>query len=490
MNDNDRNRNLRYTERQGTGMLPRRTRTRALALVLVGAAIAACDLVVDPSNDVPPDVATETISGVGSLVTSVYARLQDVALYGNELIMLGDLMADNATTSQPAVNRQGEFANSVGQHMGDWGESYAAINEANFAIASARNLTDAEPTLANRYLGEALFQRGLLYFDLARVFGYEPGQEVDGWTASVVLRTEPTRSADDATFLPRATNVEVYTQIEQDLLEAIDLLEQHGLDDPYRGNQAAAEALLAKVYLYWSRWDDAIEYATAAMSHTDARLAEASEVATMFTRAPNVESLFEINYDAATETLWVNDCSACYTWPHGTWFSMWPSAELLALFDAGDARTALYPACPVGCPTTAQSGIRYVNKYTYARGDWTDNSPVLRFADVLLMRAEAYAESGQTAQAQADLNALRAKRGVDPITASGAALEAAIQAERRRELAFEGHRWFDLKRRGMDITKPSLFANPTVPYSDFRLLAPLPNDQVTNNPMLEQNPGY
>jgi hypothetical protein len=210
----------------------------------------------------------------------------------------------------------------------------------------------------------------------------------------------------------------------------------------------------------------------------------------MFSRAPNVESLFEINYDAATETLWVNDCSACYTWPHGTWFSMWPSAELLALFQPGDARLALYPKCPDGCPATAPAGVTYVNKYTYARGDWTDNSPVIRVADVLLMRAEAYAELGQTAQAQADLNAVRAKRNADPITASGAALEQAIQDERRRELAFEGHRWFDLKRRGVDITKPAYGSNPAVPYSDFRILASLPNDQVQNNPMLVQNPGY
>jgi hypothetical protein len=169
---------------------------------------------------------------------------------------------------------------------------------------------------------------------------------------------------------------------------------------------------------------------------------------------------------------------------------MWPSAELLALFDANDARVALYPACPTGCPATAPSGTRYVNKYTYARGDWTDNSPVIRYSDVLLMRAEAYAESGQDGLAQADLNALRAKRNADAITAGGSALKAAIQDERRRELAFEGHRWFDLKRRGMDITKPAFGGNPIVPYTDFRILASIPNSQVQNNPLLKQNPGY
>jgi hypothetical protein len=467
---------------KGTAMPALRALRGVPVLAVATAMLAACDLVVDPSNDVPPEVATESMAGVRSILTSVYSRLQDADSYGNDLMLLPDLLADNSRLSQPAVNRQGEFANSIGSHMGDWDGWYQAVNEANYAIASARELLDEEPELAAAALGEGLFLRAIFYFDLSRVYGYEPGRFVDGWEEGVVLRLEPTRSAADAVPLPRSSVAEVYEQIESDLQDAITLLAQHGEDDPYVANVAAAEALLAKVYLYSSRWSDVIPMATAALSHTSARLAEPNQVANMFAAAPNVESLFEINYDAATETLWVNDCTACYTWPQGTWFSMWPSAELLALFEPGDARLALYP--------TTDNGIRYVNKYTYARGSWTDNSPVIRYSDVLLMRAEAYAETGQTALAQADLNALRAKRNASPITASGAALINAIQDERRRELAFEGHRWFDLKRRGQDISKPAFGNNPTVPYTDFRILAGLPNNQVQNNPLLKQNPGY
>jgi hypothetical protein len=444
--------------------------------------LAACDLLVEPTNNVPPEQATETIAGVRSIIAGVYSRLQDADSYGNELLILPDLMSDNARTSQPAVNRQAEYSNSIGAHMGSWDESYVAINEVNYAIASARALVAAEPALANRYLGEGLFLRALLYFDLSRLFGYEPGHYVNGWDTGVVLRTEPTRTADDADKRERAKVEEVYVQMEKDLQESITLLTQNGTTNPYFANRAAAEALLAKVYLYWSKWSNVITQATAALSHTTARLAEAAEVATMFSKAPNVESLYEVNYDAATETLWVNDCSACYTWPSGTWFSMWPSAELLALFQPGDARLALYPTTP--------AGVRYVNKYTYARGSWTDNSPVIRYADVLLMRAEAYAESGQSGPALTDLNALRAKRSAAPVTATGSALLAAIQDERRRELAFEGSRWFDLKRKGLDITKPAFGNNPTVPYTDFRILAGLPATQVQNNALLKQNPGY
>ena len=459
-----------------------RYRKTGLALAFASIAIAACDLGVEPTNNVAPEQATENLAGVRSILTSAYAQLQDDAMYGNDLLILGDLMADNARTSQPAVNRTGHYSNSLGSHLGDWAGSYQAINEANYVIESARELTDEDAATANRFVGEALFLRGLFYFDLARIFSYEPGRAVNNYTTGVVLRTEATRTAGDAVLKERASVEEVYAQIEKDLQESITVLTQHGGTSPYAANRANAEALLGKVYLYWGKYQNAITQLTAALQHTSARLAEPSEVANMFASAPNVESLFEINYDAATETLWVNDCAACYTWPNGTWFSMWPSAELLALFQPGDARIALYP--------TTATGIRYVNKYTYARGSWTDNSPVIRYADVLLMRAEAYAETGQTALAQADLNLLRSKRNATPITATGAALLQAIQDERRRELAFEGHRWFDLKRRGQDITKPAFGNNATVPYTDFRILAPLPATQITNNALLKQNPGY
>jgi hypothetical protein len=455
---------------------------RAIPALSLALAVAACDLGVEPTTVVAPEVATGNISGVGSILTTAYSRLQGLNFYGMELLLLPELMADNARTSQPAVNRVAEFQNSLGTHMGDWATSYQAINEANYVLVSAEPLLTREPTLANRYTGEALFLRALYYFDLVRVFAYEPGRHVNGWDVGVVLRTEPTRTAADADKRERAKVEEVYLQIEQDLLAAIPLLAQYGENNPYRATQASAEALLARVYLYWQKWDRVVAQTTAALSHTSARLAEPNEVAGMFAKAPNVESLFEINYEAATETLWVNDCAACFTWPNGTWFSIWPSAELLALFQPGDARLALYP--------TTANGVRYVNKYTYARGSWTDNSPVIRYADVLLMRAEAAAELGQMTAAQNDLNEVRAKRSMEPITATGAELVAAILQERRRELAFEGQRWFDLKRRGQDITKPAFGNNPTVPYSDARILAPLPNTQVQNNALLKQNPGY
>lgn len=483
---------MRRSEGKGNAMSTHRIFRGALALIVVGMSASCGDLLdVEPINNVGPGAATGDISGVRSIVTQVYSQIQDANHHGMEFVLLGALMADNARPSAPPVRLTGAYSDPSSGQMGSWGGFYDAINEANFAIWAARNLLDAEPELASRYIGEALFLRAMFYFDLSRVFSYEPGHYVDGWDKGVVLRLEPTQSAEQADFRARSTVEEVYAQIEADLLEAIDRLAQHGEDNVFRATQAGAEALLAKVYLYWSKWSDAITYATAALSHTSARLAQPEEVAGMFSTAPNVESVFEVNYNAATETLWVNDCKACQTWPPGTWFAVWPSDELLALFEPADARQALYPTCPQGCPATAPAGLRYLNKYTEARGQWTDNTPVIRYSDLLLMRAEAYAETGQDALARADLNTLRAARNVGPITSGGASLIDDILTERRRELAFEASsRWFDLKRRGMDITRPAYQGNPTLPYTDYRILAGIPDNQVTNNALLEQNPGY
>lgn len=464
-------------------MLPRTFVHGAVGLTLVALVTASCDglLEVEPTESVGPEIATGTVEGVEALLTGVYNRMQHGDKYGSHILLVPEILADNARPSDPPQQFQGEYLNQIGSHLEDWSTRYQTINEANFVIASAAEL-DADPSVVDRLTGEALFLRALNYFDLARMFAYEPGHIVDGWDAGLVLRTEPTRTVEDAGFDARSTVEETYQLIEGDLLESIDLLASAGSDDVAFANQAAAEALLARLYLYWERWDDAATYATRALDRTSARLAEPDEVAGMFDQGTNPESLFELKYDPSTETLWVNVCMGCYTQPDGTWFSVWPTAELLALFEPGDARNGLYPE--------TSEGIRYNNKWTESVGDNTDHKPIIRYSEVLLIRAEAYAESNREDLARQDLETLRAKRGVGPIAAGGDALIQAILDERRRELGFEGHRWFDLKRRGMDVPKPAHSGNLALNYTDFRMLAPLPTTEVQNNPELEQNPGY
>jgi hypothetical protein len=119
----------------------------------------------------------------------------------------------------------------------------------------------------------------------------------------------------------------------------------------------------------------------------------------------------------------------------------------------------------------------------------TDNVPVIRHAEVLLIRAEAHYRSGNEASALNDINTLRTNRGLTPVTLSGNAILEEILNQRLAELAMEGHRFHDLKRLGRDIVK-----DPSVGFvlsiSDFRLLAQIPNGELIGNPNMQQNPGY
>jgi hypothetical protein len=110
-----------------------------------------------------------------------------------------------------------------------------------------------------------------------------------------------------------------------------------------------------------------------------------------------------------------------------------------------------------------------------------------------LIKAEAYAmrnQAGDETLAQTAMNAIRTNRGLAAITPTGSALVDAIAKENRLEFLFEGHRFFDLKRRGADITKGLTSEGTTLPYSDYRVVARMPIYEMSANPNLRQNPGY
>lgn len=466
----------------------------ALVLASVLVLLTGCDGLLDtePQQSVDTSVGTSSPEGIRALYHSTYNRLTGSAYYGQRLMMAGDVLADNAvghpTTSGRYVS---EPQNSLGTGVGGWGR-YTQINEINYALKftpTVEGMPDAERT---RIAGEMHFLRALAYHDLMKVYAYEPNQIVDGFDQGVIIRTEPTETIDQADFRPRAPIEEVYDLIESDLLEAISLLSQEDRGDRFFGTLAAAEALLARVYLYAENWSGAETYATRAMDNTSARLAGADEVATMFNNAsdPTVESIFEVRF-RQTEGLGVNNSISSILTPPGH-YDVLPSDEFLALLAEEDVRSALYPFDEdLEEYQSDATGDVMVNKYNQSVATYTDNIPVLRFAEMLLTRAEARAEQpGKEGDALADLNLLRENRGLEAFAAMPADLLGEILEERRRELAFEGHRWHDMKRRGMDIEKPEELNLPTLEYGVPQTLSSLPNGEVALNPQLTQNPGY
>ncbi len=449
----------------------------------------SCSKILDtqPRQSVDSELAIKDITGLRSLLISCYDGLQGAGYYGQRMMIAPDIMADNLRLTNANSNRYfQERVNTIFTSVAGnlWSNvfAYGTINNLNYFLAGIDNANTNEAE-KRQLKGEALFLRGLIYFDMARIFSYEPTKVIKQWDAGIVLRTTPTKDASDANFRQRATVVETYQQIEKDLKESIELLSS--TTTRQRANKAAAQAILARVYLYWEKWADAVRLSTEALNTTQARLATGAGYADAFRTSPNPESLFEINYVQATETLGSNESmQSLTTQVTGSWADVVPTDELFNLYEANDVRRAMYVSA-----TKQGERVNFIQKFTGARGPWTDNIPVIRFSEVLLIRAEAYAASGQAELALADLNRIRQRSAATLVTGlSGDQLVESILKERRLELAFEGHRWFDLKRKGRDITKAGLSA--TVPYTDVRILAPIPIPEIQLNPTLKQNPGY
>jgi hypothetical protein len=333
---------------------------------------------------------------------------------------------------------------------------------------------------------------------MAKVYGYEPGKEVNGWNNSVIIRTTPTLGFSDADFKARSTNRQVYDLIEADLNTAIGLLPvaAKGTAGIYRVTKGAAEALLARVYLYDSKFPEAAAMASQAMAtfglaNDGTGLATPENYVSGFSTYPNPESLFEVEIRSVDWSTvdGVNNsmCTLTANVFSSAQFIVTASNELLATYETGDIRRNTWTETT----RSGASGTVYrSNKWLGTKGDFLENLPIIRAAELYLIRAEARFRTNDAAGARSDLNALRTNRGLAAVDAglSGDALFNQIMTERRLEFAVEGHRWFDLKRNGLTITKHG--DNEPVPYSDYRLLAPLPQDQIQLNELLVDNPGY
>jgi len=491
--------------------------------------LASCEKIVtvSPENQVTPDVALKDVNGYLAVLSSVYDYMQNYAYYGRDMMIMGDALADNIlTNSNLSGNRYvGQNTNAAGSTYGIWLNNYFYINECNIIIDGIPKLTGVlanQVNLQTQILAQAYALRALLYFDIARVYGWEPNDVPTtgfdaNFTFSAVLRTTPVIDLASEDIRNRSTIVQTYTQIEADFLKAISLFQSLGslkLNQPYAFSECSAHGWLAKVYLYWNRYADCITQAQAALNPTicPAVLGGIGTYSTNFNKTPNPESLMEINFVQTVEVTGVtgsNNAPYTYTQPSlfgfagvgvqgtpnsfSTFGGQNVSAELQAAFDSpNDDRKQMFYTSKDSRDATLRV---WCNKYDGHGGPYTDNMPILRYADVLLMEAEAYAATGpqqNLATAVTLVTQLRAARNatvaIVPVTA--APLQQFIQDERRRELFFEGQRFFDLKRQGLGITKPALTNVGTIAANDYRLIAPIPSGEVTFNPNLPKNPNY
>lgn len=467
-----------------------KTNKTAFYIVLLSIFISfeSCELLdTQPAQSLDPSVALSSLEGLEGLAVSMQSRLRAEARYGRDLVLVPDVLADGVRLHPiPSGRYTGQSINQHGSHFSLWATAWNTINEANYIIDGIENIENVAEDTKARLLGEAYFHRAFAYHDLVKIYGYEPGREVNGWDLGVMIRVTPTNDLGDADDRPRSTNQQVYEVIQSDLEKAIENLAQKNRGVFYP-NHVAALTLMARVQLYLENWSSAVSYATQALEATDVTLvSQSAYAANMYESVPNPESLFELKINPQTESLGSSDALDQYINPSG-WFDVLPSDELIAAYDDNDVRLSLIKTHTDGSP--------YFIKFNGSVGPYTDNVPIFRYPELLLIRAEASAELGDASTAQQDLETLRVARGLEAYGSgnpapTGSDLISAVMNERRKEFAFEGHRWFDLKRRGMDIPKQGDI--PTISYTDYRILANIPNSEV-NDPRfvnVKQNPGY
>jgi len=461
-------------------------------------------LEIEPKDSIPSDKVFPTLSGNETLLQGAYEMMQSTYLYGCDMICIPEILADNCAMSPGGYIYKLEYRNATGSGCNIWGDAYQAIAVTNDIISAIDKVSvdDAQSGDRDRIKGEALFVRGMLYFDLLRSYSREPGHLVNNFDLGVPLVTEPFTSMGPDAYPSRNTVYEVWAQIESDLNEAFSLLKGNDTNNfPQRPTSFAAKALLARACLYESKWQEAVDAATWVIDQKNPTL-YTGDYKDLFTNG--VETVYELRY-SASEALGSSSLHAMYAVNDGWTGTEGPgyissgigsgegelivANNLLAQFEPGDKRLSMMrQAYFNGDRNTIVWWTGKFNSWQGAFGQ--DNIPLIRISEMYLIRAEAALNlpTPDFTTARNDINALREARGLAATTANNGALAAAAQKERRLELCFEGHRFFDLKRLGLDITKepPSV----TLPYTDFRVVAGIPQTEMDVNENLVNNPGY
>jgi hypothetical protein len=491
------------------------TRYTAAASILIMSVFSCTDLHKDPIGLLTPEqISTEpTLNSVKLSVTSSYQMLSstlnllgewrwDLGTVFRDDFILADIASDdvnkkwNPDGDQAWMDQVSSFNFTASNQAfnGQWSYDYEGISRANRAISY---LTDAtltakigiDPALKDRLLGETLFLRAFYYFDLVNNFGDVP------------LLLKPLESFSDAyAAAKRETKANVYTQISADLAQAKLLLPSAKHSDaaePWRASKGAVIAMQAKVALYNKKWTEVISTVTEL------------EGTNYFALNPDYFSSFAVATEATeTEVIFAYDHQSLQTPRKGNglcapldWGFIAPTANFLNEFETDDPRLLL----TVNVTDKAvYKLLGATNKSYIGNDDAPSNKIYIRFADVMLWKAEAYNETGSFAQAIAIINSIRQRARTSQTVAGtlppagtlpdrGASTDKAqIQAwlmhERRVELGFESQRFNDLKRWG--IAKQVLTALGKN-FQDFNYVYPIPQGEIDKSGgSITQNTGY
>ncbi|RZK41737.1 MAG: RagB/SusD family nutrient uptake outer membrane protein [Pedobacter sp.] len=475
-------------------------------------ALGACKkdfIALNPISNANEDNFYKTEDDFNNAIYGAYSSLKSTGVYNDYMQLVGDLRSDNtemgstasarfafAELSQFQVQQTSQIVESI------WKDHYVGIRRVN-TLLSRIDGAEINAGTKQRITAEARFLRGLFYFNLVRVFGAVP------------LVTKNIETIEEAYTYGRTEVNTVYAQVVDDLTLAAAALPLSVKGEEGRATQGAANALLGKVYLTIRDFPNAKTKLEAVISSRQYDLLPDYNSIWNADAKNHKESIFDVQFKTSLTASTGSPFTERYTpylftnLPFSSTAGGYniPREDLIAAYEIGDLRKDA--SLKESYTKKDGSVVRGLSgRYTYKFHDMPvagagadDNWPIVRYADVLLMYAEVLNEISFTGSGQAfdQLNAIRRRAGLAPKTLNNpiAALainsqedfRLAVAKERRVELAFEGHRWFDLVRTGKaaEVLVPKI--RPSL--GNEQLLLPVPLSQIDVNPSkIKQNPGY
>ncbi|MFP4448295.1 MAG: RagB/SusD family nutrient uptake outer membrane protein [Bacteroidales bacterium] len=477
-----------------------------------------------PRDSVASEEAFATIDDIEGVVTGIYNRMQAGEYNQREMNLAGELLADNMDIAESNAGRMDQHpTNEEGAGFEIWERVYDDINRCNLVLDNIDDV-DASESEKNQVKGEAHAIRAHLYFDLLRIYArpylhQEP--YVEGEPLGVILKTEPFQGIDESAFEERATIDEGYQQVLDDLNDAVTFLEGDN-DFPYRYNEVSAKAMRARLHLYMGNWGDAIDDAEDVIDEAPIELVNAETgveyVDKVFASQPGAESILELGFENESDAPSMNySVAGMATYYEEDTLDVpvvedkgRPSyraygdvilrrdlvenvlEEYEALGDVRGEENATYYQLDKG----GQFAAFQAKYHSYAGVANWDDIKVIRLPEMYFIAAEAYAEEGDLPSAEDMLMTLREHRGIGDEEINVADKEEFIElllTEKRLEYFSEmSHRWFDLRRRGMDIPKgiDGVDAGSPLDFENYRVVEKIPEYELDANENCDQNPGY
>jgi len=453
-----------------------------------------------PISSVTVEVVYKSDKDFLDALTATYNSLQ---IQYQNFYIFGDIRGDDAWQAIYKNNSQSYsdiFVTSSSDALmnSTWQNYYQAIFRANTILDKIKDADVAVVKNKERYIAEAKFLRALAYFDLVRIFGGVP------------MITKPL-SIEEGYKVGRGSVDSIYNQlIIADLLAAENVLPvKYAGSDVGRPTKGAAKAILGRVYLTRQDFPKAESKLQEVTTLGYSLLPNYNDLFDYSKNEHHGEYIFDIEYEEGTgEGSRLTNAFAPNSLPFTSFYGIGgngdeqnsPTEVLIALFDQKDRRRDItvgvrggfYGRDSVLIRLPGNTNQTYTKKYitpVLAANDSRANWKVIRYADVLLMLAEALNENGKSGEALVYLNQVRTRAGLTGYAIlSKDEMREKIYIERRLELSFEGVRWFDLVRTGRAFTEMQKFG--MLPHMTVFPL-PLSQIQLMNNPAIfPQNKGY